>query len=180
MTDFTTEALPPRPRVAVDLIVVRTIDDAPHVLLITVSKGLYVDMEALPGGGVEPGELIAAAALRELAEETDLAAETLDLFFLGYYDKPSRDVRERVISFAFMVDADRLAERGGAEPVAGSDAASVQWAPLAGLLGDADRGNFLAYDHSLIVFEAANVIASKDLWPPHRTNVTGTGLRDRV
>lgn len=178
MTEFETAAA--RVRLAVDLVVVRTVEGAPHVLLDSIEGGHYHDMKALPGSRVGPDELIAAAAIRTLASQSDLAARAIDLFGLGYYDNPARDLRERVVSFAFMVDADRLAEHGQAEAVAGVGLAALEWAPLAGLLGDADRGVPLAYDHSLIVFDAANVIVSPGQWPPHRTKIIGTGLRDRV
>jgi ADP-ribose pyrophosphatase YjhB (NUDIX family) len=167
-------------RLAVDLVVVHTIDGQPHVLLDSIEGGDYHDKRVLPSDRVRGEELVAAAAIRSLADQADLVVETIDLFGLGYYDSPARDVRERVVSLAFMVDADRLAEHGQALAVNSVGLAALEWAPLAGLLGDADRGVLLAYDHSKIIFDAANVIASPDQWPPSRTKVIGTSLRDRV
>ncbi|HET7656986.1 MAG TPA: NUDIX hydrolase, partial [Bacillales bacterium] len=42
-------------------------------------EGIWRDTYGLPGGGIEPGEDIEAAARRELREETGLSCETLHL-----------------------------------------------------------------------------------------------------
>src|SRR5512138_3224083 len=58
---------------------------------------------ALPGGFVDYGESLEAAAIREAAEETSL--EVTDLRLLGCYSDPSRDHRFHTISTVFVAKA---------------------------------------------------------------------------
>jgi 8-oxo-dGTP diphosphatase len=55
---------------------------------------------ALPGGFVDYGESLEAAAIREAREETSL--EVSDLRLLGCYSDPSRDQRFHTISTVFV------------------------------------------------------------------------------
>ncbi|MCW2309996.1 NUDIX hydrolase [Rhodobium gokarnense] len=50
-----------------------------EVLLVQRKKPPFAGIWSLPGGHVEPGETVAAAALRELGEETSVTAEVLGL-----------------------------------------------------------------------------------------------------
>jgi 8-oxo-dGTP diphosphatase len=54
---------------------------------------------ALPGGFVDVGERVAAAALREAREETGLRVRNLK--FLGVYSDPRRDPRGHTVSAVF-------------------------------------------------------------------------------
>ena len=58
---------------------------------------------ALPGGFVDYGESLEAAALREAKEETSLAVELLAQ--LGAYSDPDRDPRQHTISYVFIAKA---------------------------------------------------------------------------
>lgn len=60
------------PIAAASIAVVR--DDG-AVLLVLRGRGAAQGTWAFPGGGVDPGETTAAAALRELAEETGIVAQ---------------------------------------------------------------------------------------------------------
>jgi ADP-ribose pyrophosphatase YjhB (NUDIX family) len=60
-------------------------DERQRVLLI---RHTYADGWHLPGGGVDHGESAHAAALRELAEEGGVEAETLRL--IGFYSNHAR------------------------------------------------------------------------------------------
>lgn len=71
---------------------------------------------ALPGGFVDYGETLAAAARREAREETSLEVELTELFHC--YSDPRRDARRHTISTVFLA-------RAAGEPRADDDARGV-------------------------------------------------------
>lgn len=71
---------------------------------------------ALPGGFVDYGESLEAAAVREALEETSLSVSDLQL--LGCYSDPKRDERMHTISTVFIGS-------GNGTPRAADDAASL-------------------------------------------------------
>ncbi len=89
---------------------------------------------ALPGGFVDEGEKLEAAAVREAKEETGLDV-TLVEQFLAYSD-PRRDPRRHTISTVFI-------GRALGEPVGGDDAAQARafsWTALPkGIVFDHDQ-----------------------------------------
>ncbi len=95
----------------------------------------FQDHFALPGGFVEVGETVEAAAVREAKEETGLDVRLLKL--LGVYSDPSRDPRGHTVSVCFLA-------LGSGNLKAGSDAKDT------GLFG-IDEIPELAFDHNKII-----------------------------
>ncbi len=91
---------------------------------------------ALPGGFVDYGETLAAAAVREAREETSLEVQLTELFHV--YSDPARDPRQHTIATVFIGKAT------GA-PVGGDDAAEA-----AVFTADALPAP-LAFDHARIL-----------------------------
>lgn len=124
------------PALTVDCVV---FDASGRLLLIRRRDPPYAGHYALPGGFVDPGETVEAAALRELREETGLTGRIVKL--IGVYSAPGRDPRGHTVSVAFLVEADGV-------PRAGDDAAEAAF--VAAWWAEA-----LAFDHALIAADAA-------------------------
>jgi 8-oxo-dGTP diphosphatase len=131
----------PRPALTVDVVLLRLSSNREYdVLLIQRGSEPFKGSWALPGGFVEEGETLEAAARRELLEETGLDPHWLKQF--GVYGDPGRDPRGWVVSVAFAVWVT------GSDVVrAGSDAVQVQWHPNNNL-------PLLAFDHKTILYDA--------------------------
>jgi 8-oxo-dGTP diphosphatase len=120
------------------------------IVLIKRDRPPFAGSYALPGGFVEVGETVEAAASREAREETGLAIDLLEL--VGIYSNPARDPRGHVVSAAFLA-------RGRGKLLAGSDARMAQVFPLMSLPP-------LAFDHDKIIIDALSLakrVGSKKL-----------------
>jgi 8-oxo-dGTP diphosphatase len=111
---------------------------AEGVVLIQRDNPPFAGRYALPGGFVEVGETVEAAAIREAREETGLDIDLLGL--VGIYSDPARDPRGHVVSLAFLA-------RGSGDLLAGSDARAARIFSLNDLPD-------LAFDHSKIINDA--------------------------
>lgn len=139
--------------VAVDIAAFTLVEGVLSVLLIERGPDRYgaadaaVGALALPGGFVGPDEDLAAAAHRELAEETGVGGVVVEQ--LASYGAPGRDPRGRVVSVAHLAVLS-----GPVTPRAGTDAASVAWRAVDGV-GE------LAFDHRQILDDAVARLRSK-------------------
>jgi 8-oxo-dGTP diphosphatase len=133
------------PSLTVDVVVVASLNDRPHVLLIRRGKPPFAGAWAIPGGFVEPFEPLEEAARRELWEETGLEPARLEQVYT--FGDPGRDPRGWTISVAYLA---LLSEEAVAHkrPLAGSDAGDVGWF-------DMDDLPQLAFDHADILACAA-------------------------
>ncbi|WP_099866333.1 NUDIX domain-containing protein [Pararhizobium haloflavum] len=111
-----------QPRKAVSAIVV----DQERVLLVKRANHPARDLYAFPGGRVDVDEAPAAAALRELAEETGLIGGAARPY--RDYDLIDRDESGRVLShFLLTVFRVSLDPASPVQPVAADDAAEAGW-----------------------------------------------------
>jgi 8-oxo-dGTP diphosphatase len=106
-----------RPEVCVGAVVV----DQGRVLLVQRGRAPSAGLWSVPGGRVEPGETLAEAVCRELAEETGLAGTCGDL--VGWVERISAEHHFVILDFAVDV-----ADPASASP--GDDAVDLAWVPL--------------------------------------------------
>ena len=93
---------------------------------------------AIPGGFVDYGETVEAAAVREAREETGLDVRITRL--LGVYSDPSRDPRHHTISIVFVASST-------GQPVADDDASD------AGVFTMDNLPDNIVFDHREILAE---------------------------
>jgi 8-oxo-dGTP diphosphatase len=137
----------PRPAVTADIVIV-THDPEPQVLLIQRKEDPFAGYWALPGGFLNQEESLAAAASRELLEETGVSGVELEQ--LAAFADPGRDPRGWTVTVAFLARVDRSAVK----PEAGDDAAAVKWHPLD------HPPKKLAFDHDKILARARARLAA--------------------
>lgn len=125
---------PETPRLAADAIIELT--DRPGRPIVLIERRNPPPGWAIPGGFVEVGERVEAAAVREAREETALDVRLLVL--LGLYSDPQRDPRGHTVTAVYCATA-----RG--EPRAQDDARAVQVCTLEALPAP------LAFDHARVL-----------------------------
>ncbi len=154
--------------VTVDLVVLTVRDDALQALVVRRGSAPFEGRWALPGGFVHVDEDVAAAAERELAEETGLRLTDVHLEQLATYGDPRRDPRMRVVSVAHLALAADLPT-----PVAGSDAAEARWRPVDALLGGSRAARRLAFDHDRILRDGVERARAKLEYTPLAASFCG-------
>jgi 8-oxo-dGTP diphosphatase len=88
------------------------------ILLVRRGRGAGQGLWSVPGGRVEPGERLAEAVERELAEETAVAGECGQL--LSVAERIGREHHFVILDYLVSVAP-------GQQPVAGDDAAEAAW-----------------------------------------------------
>lgn len=130
MTTHSTGSRPPSPALTVDIII--EIDGG----IVLIERSNPPHGYALPGGFVDYGETLEAAAVREALEETSLAVTLRAL--LGVYSDPARDPRQHTVSAVYVA-------QGRGELAAADDAKHAVIVPLDAL---PDK---LCFDHARIL-----------------------------
>jgi 8-oxo-dGTP diphosphatase len=130
-----------RPLLAVDMVVIAPEAGTLRVLLVRRRYPPFQGRWAIPGGLVEAGEALEAAAGRELFEETGIKG--IRFYEFGAFGDPERDPRGRVVSVGYLA----LVNKSQVHPRAGDDAAEVKWFSL-------ERPPLLAFDHKLLLRQA--------------------------
>jgi 8-oxo-dGTP diphosphatase len=91
------------------------------ILMVRRGRGPAQGTWSVPGGRVEPGETLAEAVVRELAEETGLSGVCESM--VGWAERIGDDYHYVILDFAVTLMSD-------SDPVAGDDAAEAAWIPL--------------------------------------------------
>ncbi|NYI03114.1 NUDIX hydrolase [Allostreptomyces psammosilenae] len=166
MSPYDPSAFPPF-AVTVDLVALTVREQALCALTVRRAEPPFEGAWALPGGFVRPDEDLAAAAERELLEETSLRARVMEaacpvrrgeahLEQLATYGDPGRDPRMRVVSVAYLVLAPDLPT-----PRPGGDVEGARWTPVDALLEGGRSGGRLAFDHDRILADGVERARSK-------------------
>jgi len=144
----------PRPSVTVDIILFTFYDNDLKVLLIQRKHAPYEGGWSLPGGFVDMDEDLHDAALRELAEETNVTNVYLEQLYT--FGQPDRDPRTRVITVSYFAllstDQAKLLQIQSQ-----SDASDVRWWSMYKLPP-------LAFDHDRILQYALQRLRWKLEW----------------
>lgn len=127
-------ARPQTPTLAADAII--ELVDLPNRPIVLIERKNPPPGWAIPGGFVDIGESVPAAAVREALEETCMEVSLQCL--LGCYSDPARDPRGHTVSMIYVA-------RAHGKPEAADDAARV------GIFDPADIDVPLAFDHEQIL-----------------------------
>lgn len=130
--------VPPGPAATVDVVIL-----LPDDRVVLVERRFPPPGWALPGGFVEVGETLEAAAVREAREETGLEVALTDLVYV--YSDPRRDPRRHTLSAVFLGRADG-APRGGDDA---AEARAFAWTALP---------SPIAFDHAEILADARRLL----------------------
>lgn len=139
--------IPKTPLLAADAII--ELADRPGRPIVLIERLNPPHGWAIPGGFVDIGERVEAAAVREALEETALQVRLKAL--LGLYSDPARDPRGHTVTAVYVAEA-----RG--EPEARDDARALKAFPVH------DMPLQLAFDHATVLadylrFRAAGSVA---------------------
>ncbi|MBN4073643.1 MAG: NUDIX hydrolase [Gammaproteobacteria bacterium] len=133
---------PVTPLVAVDAII--ELVDRPGRPIVLIERKYPPHGWAIPGGFVDVGESLEAAAVREALEETSLNIHLKSL--LGCYSDPARDHRGHTVSVIYVAEAEGV-------PLAQDDAKAL------GVYHINDDLPDLAFDHQQVLMDYRDYLA---------------------
>lgn len=144
-----------RPGLTVDCVIFGLDLDEETLRVMLIERDLepFAGMWAIPGGFVREGETLAAAAARELREETGIGDVFLEQLYT--FGDPARDPRGWVVSVAYyaLVSPDKHTVH------AATDARQARWFPV-------DALPRLAFDHAEILKTALGRVRGKLTYAP--------------
>jgi 8-oxo-dGTP diphosphatase len=120
----------------VDIII--ELRDRPHRPIVLIERRHEPLGWAIPGGFVDYGETLEAAAVREAKEETSLNVQLVEQFYV--YSDPKRDARQHTIAIVFIATAT-------GEPQAADDAKHLD------IFNEWQVPPQLCFDHSQILHD---------------------------
>lgn len=142
----------------VDIIILYDTGTNYKVLSIKRGHPPFVGMWANPGGNIDEGEKPLDAAVRELEEETSLSIDPVHFNYIGYFDKPYRDPRNKnCVSHAFAISVDDM---NNLYPEANDDAEDYTWNDVS---YDGDMDVEMAFDHAEIIKQSIKKIQPNGL-----------------
>lgn len=142
----------PRPALTADVALFCGDEADRRVLLIRRGAEPFLGNWALPGGFVDEGEAVEAAARRELAEETGIAW-TGPLIQAGAFADPGRDPRGWTATMVYTAWVGEIPLRASA----GDDAAEAEWHRVRSLPA-------LAFDHNHVIAKCVAELKLRGEW----------------
>lgn len=137
-----------QPAVTVDLVIFTVNDDMLKIMLVRRAEHPFADCWSIPGGFLETGESLEAAALRVLREKTGMQNVYMEQLYT--FGEPDRDPRTRVITVTYfaLIPWKNLAQPESTKVV------DLTWVPVNHLPK-------LAFDHKDIVQYAIQRLRAK-------------------